>query len=125
MVEKSTKRLVFITAPNEAEARKIANSLVEENLAACVSIVPKIVSIYRWEGKVTEDEELLLIVKTSEEKFSALSESVVKLHSYKTPEIIAIAIADGLKSYLDWIDDSLGSSLTEKIPIRAPNKKIK
>lgn len=109
MVEESGKRVVFITASSEDEARKIATSLVEENLAACVSIVPKILSIYRWEGKVVEEEELLLIAKTSEEKFAALSQSVKKLHSYETPEIIAIAVADGLKTYLDWIDESLGS----------------
>lgn len=108
MVEKSGKRMVFMTASSESEARKIATFLVEENLAACVSIVPKIRSIYRWEGKMAEDEELLLIAKTSEEKFAALSQSVKKLHSYETPEIIAIDIADGLKSYLDWIDENLG-----------------
>lgn len=108
MMGGSGKRVVFITASSEDEARKIATSLVEENLAACVSIIPKIRSIYRWEGKVADEEELLLIAKTSEEKFAALSRSVKKLHSYETPEIIAIEITDGLKSYLDWIDESLG-----------------
>lgn len=109
MVKESEKRVVFITASNKDEARKIATSLVEENLAACVSIIPKILSIYRWEGKVAEEEELLLIAKTSEEKFAALSQAVKKLHSYETPEIIAVPVVDGLKSYLDWIDESLGS----------------
>jgi len=101
--------VVFITASSEEEAKKIAVCLVEENLAACVSILPKIRSIYRWEGKVADQEEVLLIAKTSEEKFAALSRSVKKLHSYQTPEVIAVPVADGLKPYLDWIDESLGS----------------
>jgi len=106
-MEGSGKQVVFITASSEEEAKKIATALVEENLAACVSIVPKIRSIYRWEGKVMEEEEHLLIAKTSKKKFADLSRSVKKLHSYKTPEIIAIDVADGLKPYLDWIDQSL------------------
>lgn len=108
MMERSGKQVVFMTASSEEEAGKIATVLVEENLAACVSIIPKIRSIYRWEGKVADEEELLLIAKTSEEKFADLCRAVKKLHSYETPEIVAVEVADGLKPYLEWIDQSLG-----------------
>jgi len=101
------KRVVFITASGEDEARRIASALVEERLAACVNIAPHIRSIYRWEGKVCDDPESLLIVKTGEDKLGALIERAAQLHSYDTPEVIAVPVTEGFKGYLDWIGDCL------------------
>jgi periplasmic divalent cation tolerance protein len=99
------KLLILTTAGSEVEATKIAKALVENRLAACVNIVPRIHSIYRWEGKVQNSEEFLLVVKTvralEQEVFSAIRE----LHSYELPECLAIAAEGGSEEYLRWIDD--------------------
>ena len=108
MMEKdstSSALVIFVTVGSEDEAEKIAEGLVEERLAACVSIVPKIRSIYTWKGKVEREEELLLIIKTKEELFERVRDRVKELHSYEVPEIIAIPVTNGLKEYLDWIDE--------------------
>jgi periplasmic divalent cation tolerance protein len=101
------KRLVLSTAGSEEEARKIANALVEQKLAACVNIIPQIESIYRWQGKVESSREWLLLIKTSAEKFGAVRDAIRELHSYDLPECIALAIDDGSSAYLGWIEDSL------------------
>ena len=101
------KRLVLSTAGSEAEARKIAQHLVEQQLAACVNIVPQIESIYRWQGKVESSREWLLIIKTVADKFAAVRDAIRELHSYDLPECIAVAIEDGSVEYLDWIGDSV------------------
>jgi periplasmic divalent cation tolerance protein len=95
--------VVFITAPNEEEAAGIARTLVEEKLAACVNIILGIRSIYSWEGRVEDDTEMLLIVKTREALFDRLAARVKELHSYTVPEVIAVPLAKGLKDYTDWI----------------------
>ncbi len=97
--------VVFITAPGEADAQKIAKSLVDERLAACVNIVKDIRSIYRWQGNIEDDSEALLIVKTRKDLFSRLAASVKALHSYTVPEIIALPIAEGAEAYLTWLKD--------------------
>jgi periplasmic divalent cation tolerance protein len=102
------KRLVLSTAGSEAEAHKIAQHLVEQQLAACVNIVPQIESIYRWQGKVESSREWLLIIKTTAARFSAVQDVIRELHSYDLPECIAIAIEDGSTGYLKWIADSVG-----------------
>jgi periplasmic divalent cation tolerance protein len=95
-------RVVFISIPRE-EASRFARELVEQQLAACVNIIPKIESFYRWEGKVLTDAEALLIVKTSLSKFSALEEYVMENHPYELPELIAMPITEGLNEYLSWV----------------------
>jgi|ERR1700741_3178330 periplasmic divalent cation tolerance protein len=102
------KRIVLSTAGSEEEARKIAHHLVEQQLAACVNIVPQIESIYRWQGKVESSREWLLVIKTSADKFAAVRDAIRELHSYDLPECIAIAIDDGSAAYLEWIGESIG-----------------
>lgn len=101
------KLIVVMTAPYE-DAVKIARALVEERLAACVNIVKDVRSIYRWEGKVEDDTEALMVAKTRAELFDALSGRVRELHPYSVPEVIAAPIASGIKPYLDWIDEVTG-----------------
>jgi periplasmic divalent cation tolerance protein len=97
------KRIVLTTCGSEDEARKIAHALVERRLAACVNILPKIESVYRWQGKVESAREWLLLIKTSEEKFPAVRDAIRELHSYELPECIALNIEDGSGAYLQWI----------------------
>lgn len=104
------KRIVLTTVGSEEEARKIASHLVENHLAACVNLLPRVESIYRWQGKVESSEEWLLLIKTSEAKSSAVQEAIQRLHSYKLPECIVIAIEDGSPQYLEWLADSLKRS---------------
>lgn len=101
------KIVVLVTAGNRREAKKIARRLVEERLAACVNITLSVESVYRWKGKVTEDREYLLLIKSSRELFQEIQAAVRKLHSYTTPEIICLPIVDGSADYLDWITDSV------------------
>jgi periplasmic divalent cation tolerance protein len=101
------KRLVLSTVGSEAEARKIANALVERNLAACVNVIPQIESIYRWQGKVESSREWLLLIKTTAEKFGGLRDAIRELHSYDLPECIAVAVDDGSPDYLQWIAESV------------------
>ena len=101
------KRIVLTTAGSAEEAQKIARHIVEQRLAACVNIVPKIESVYRWQGKVESSAEWLLLIKTTVEKFPNVRNAIRELHSYDLPECIAIAVEDGSEEYLDWIADSV------------------
>lgn len=101
--------VIFITVGGREEGLMISRALVEERLAACVSMIEGVSSIYRWEGKVDEAKECLLIVKTVGELMYRVIERVKSLHSYKTPEIIAVEVKGGLGSYLDWIASSVDS----------------
>lgn len=108
--------IVLITAPGEDEGRQIANALVEEGLAACVNIVAAIESTYRWEGRVTTDRETLLIIKTTDKRYAELEQRVKQLHSYSTPEMIAIKIERGSAEYLTWLRNATSSdSETDQI----------
>lgn len=102
--------VVFITVPSPEEGEKIAKALVEKRLAACVNIIHGLRSIYRWEGKICDDKELLLIAKTTKGLFKELEHEVKSLHSYNIPEIIALPIVNGSRDYLDWIDENTVSS---------------
>ena len=93
----------FVTAGKEEEASRIGRTLVEEKLAACVNIIPRIRSIYSWKGEVCDEEEYLLIMKSRSSLFPAIRDRVRELHSYEVPEIIAFPIDQGLPEYLDWI----------------------
>ena len=95
--------IILVTAGSEVEAEKIARALVEERLAACVNIINPIRSIYRWEGKVQDDREWLLVMKTQATRFSAIETRVKTLHSYQVPEVIALPIVAGSDKYLEWL----------------------
>ncbi len=95
--------VIYCTVPNEFNANLIATSLVEENLAACVNILPSVTSVYKWEGIVQSDNEMLLIIKTREEKFEAVEAKIKSLHEYTVPEIIALPIVKGSAEYQNWI----------------------
>jgi periplasmic divalent cation tolerance protein len=97
--------VVLITCGSEEEAMKIANALVEEHLAACVNLVSPIRSIYRWEGKIWDEKEWLLIIKTQKQRFEELEKKVKFLHSYSVPEIISLPIVEGSSSYLNWLEE--------------------
>lgn len=95
--------VVLVTCGSEEEAVKIAHSLVENRLAACVNLISPIRSIYRWEGKICDEIEWLLIIKTQQQRVEALEEKVKSLHSYSVPEIISLPIVKGASSYLEWL----------------------
>ena len=95
--------IVFITAPNEKEAASISRTIVEESLVACVNIIPSVRSIYRWQGRVEDEQEVLMVVKTKKSLFERLQERVKELHSYEVPEIIGLPLVEGSKEYLDWL----------------------
>jgi periplasmic divalent cation tolerance protein len=98
--------IVLITAPSSEVGKKIASSLVERKLAACVNIISSIHSIFRWEGEISSEEEVLLVVKSRRELFEGqLIPAVQELHPYDVPEIIALPVWKGSKSYLDWIGE--------------------
>ncbi|HEX8092177.1 MAG TPA: divalent-cation tolerance protein CutA [Blastocatellia bacterium] len=99
----SQELIVFVTAPNNEEAARIADSLVSERLAACVNIVGGIESIYRWEGEVARDREALLIIKTTDVRYDELERHVKELHTYTMPEVIAYKIERGSDAYLEWL----------------------
>ena len=97
--------LVFTTTPDGSEAERLAYQMVEEKLAACVQILPKMTSVYFWEGKIQTEPEHLLLIKTLEEKFDALREFIQANHSYDVPEIVAINAEKMSESYLTWMRD--------------------
>ena len=100
--------LVMVTAPTPEKAGEIARALVEERMAACGNVLPGLRSIYRWEGKVCDEPEALLLLKVPAGRFPDLRDRVVQLHPYQLPEVIAIPIVDGLDRYLSWIVQSTG-----------------
>ena len=99
--------IFFVTVPNIEEAQKIAKNLVENKIAACTNIIQNIISIYRWKGNIEQDNELLLVIKTTENKSSALIETINKIHSYEVPECIGFKIEKGSNNYLNWIQESV------------------
>ena len=95
--------VILVTAGSEAEAELIAKALIEERLAACVNILSPIRSVYRWEGKVSNDREWLLLIKTRAERFAAVETKVKALHSYQVPEVLALPITAGAEGYMRWL----------------------
>lgn len=100
-------RVVLTTAGSAAEAEKIARTLVDRQLAACVNILPQMRSIYRWQGKVEDATETLLVVKTTAAQFPAVRDAIRELHSYDVPECICLPITDGSPDYLKWLVESV------------------
>ena len=98
--------VIFITAQNKKEAKKIAKGLVSERLVACVNIIEKIDSVFLWNKKTEKAKELLLIAKARKDKFPKVVKLVKALHSYQVPEIIALPVIDGYKPYLRWLNES-------------------
>lgn len=96
-------QLCLTTCPDRETAERIARQLVDERLAACVSLLPGVHSVYRWEGRVESGDEVLLLVKTTRELAGALTGRIVALHPYALPEVLAIEADGGLPAYLDWI----------------------
>ena len=97
--------LVITTTDSKEVAVKISEGVVEKGLAACVQIIDRIHSVYKWQGKVEESEEFLLFLKTKSEAYSQLEALIKRMHNYSVPEIIAIPIVKGYKDYLAWIDE--------------------
>jgi len=100
------KYYIFIVTVNKLDdGKKIAKILIENKLAACVNIIQNVISIYDWKGKIEEDSEHILLIKSTEEKSDLLIQKIQKIHSYETPECVAFKIEKGTKQYLDWIDE--------------------
>ena len=99
--------VVLMTAANGEEAARLADLLIGAHLAACVQILPEMESVYRWQGEIERQPEILLIAKTARSRFDELEREVRALHSYETPEIIALPIVAGSGPYLDWLHASL------------------
>jgi periplasmic divalent cation tolerance protein len=99
--------IVLVTAPTVDKAAELARALVEEELAACGNVVPGLRSIYRWEGKVHDEAEALLILKTRAPLFEALRQRVVALHPYQCPEVLRLDVEEGHAPYLRWIRDNV------------------
>jgi periplasmic divalent cation tolerance protein len=107
--------LVMVTAP-EAEADPLARTLVDEALCACVNLVPRVRSIYRWQGKVDAADEVLCLMKTTRARLPALTARIVSLHSYDVPEVLALSIEEGHAAYLDWVAASSGGASAAPAP---------
>ena len=95
----------YTTTNTEKDARKLAAQLVEEKLAACVNILPKIRSIYEWDGEIHDEQEFMLIIKSPREKLDLVKGFIDKRHSYEVPEFISVDVIDGLPDYLQWVED--------------------
>ena len=98
--------VVLITVP-EDQAREMARTLVREQLAGCVNVLPGTYSVYRWEGELSEDTEALLIVKTTQERYDALERRVREMHPYQVPEILALEVGQSLPEFAAWLESSV------------------
>lgn len=106
------RAIVIVTSVGtEEQANGIARELIASRQAACVNIIPGVRSVYRWQGKVCEDGEWLLVIKTIDDEFEAVAETIQELHSYDLPEILAFSVTRGEKSFLEWIEDSVDKSV--------------
>lgn len=103
----STARVVLTTAGSFEEARRLSNALVEERLAACATLIPKVESIYRWEGKIENSSEVLILLKTNADTVALLEARLRELHSYQTPEFLVLPVESGSAAYMAWLDGCL------------------
>ncbi|HEX4810573.1 MAG TPA: divalent-cation tolerance protein CutA [Bryobacteraceae bacterium] len=99
---------VLTACADREQATAIAEALVSDRLAACVNVLPGVESIYRWQGQIERASEVMLLIKTTPERFAEVRDRIQSLHSYDTPEIIALPIVEGLERYLAWLQDSVG-----------------
>lgn len=102
---RGTLRVVLSTAPDTEAAKSIARTLVEERIVACVNIVSGVHSVYRWQGKIEESGEVLLVMKTVQDRLSALVSRVKELHPYSVPEVLALPVDAALPAYAAWVAD--------------------
>lgn len=102
--------VVLCSCPDEATAGRLARTLVDERLAGCISRLPGVTSTYRWEGRVQEDPEVLLVIKTTGERLATLSARIEALHPYEVPEIIAVEIGAGSERYLGWLGQTVAAA---------------
>ena len=107
MVEEQSKIVILITTSSEEEAHRIADQLLDQRKAACVNIVPKVDSLFWWQGKLDSAQESLLVIKTKASKLKEITELVKRVHSYEVPEVIALPIVGGNEDYLKWLDTTL------------------
>jgi periplasmic divalent cation tolerance protein len=98
---------VFVTAPSNEEAERIATELLENKLVACANLVPRVTSLFWWEGKIDRAEEVLMVMKTRRARLEEVTEAVIAAHSYEVCEVVALPIEGGSAPYLQWIDDSV------------------
>ena len=106
------KIVVLITAKNARECARIARHLLDKRLIACANLVPQVRSLYRWKGKIADEKECWMILKSRRELFPAIQAEVETLHSYHVPEVIALPIIDGSPNYLNWIAENVTTSAT-------------
>lgn len=106
MKQNSSFRIVLVTAPGLKTARQLAKAALTARLIACANLVPKIESHYRWQGKLERSAEVLMVMKTTKARLSALGKLIMTLHPYDTPEIVVVEIAGGARKYLAWLDAS-------------------
>ncbi|KAH8584296.1 Cuta1 Divalent Ion Tolerance From Cryptosporidium Parvum Iowa [Cryptosporidium sp. chipmunk genotype I] len=99
--------LIYISTSSQDEATSIAKTLVDEELCACVSIIPTVRSLYKFKGQVHDENESILLVKTTSQLFNALKEKVTEIHSYEVPEIIATKIIYGNEKYINWVNQTV------------------
>jgi len=99
-------RIVLTTTDSREAASQLARALVSDGLAACVNIIPNAISVYKWEGRIEEASEFVLIIKTSERRVGDLTERIKELHHYDVPEIVVLPVATGLPAYLNWVEQA-------------------
>ena len=107
------KIVVLSTCASEEEARNIGRLLLDGRLAACVSVLPGIRSMYHWKGAIETSTECLLLIKTSREQFQGVSSAIKKAHSYELPEVLALPVLDGSEEYLEWLGNHIGPVVPE------------
>ncbi len=101
--------VVMVTAATESHGLEIGRSLIEEKLAACVNLIKGLRSLYMWEGRLSDDQEILMLIKTRRSLFPKLKDRVIELHTYEVPEIIALPVVEGSSSYLKWVAEMTGT----------------
>ena len=100
-------QLVLCTCPDTETAGRLAAELVERRLAACVNILPEVTSVYRWQGKIETESEVLLLVKTRSDRYQEVEKTLLERHPYELPEVVAVSLEQGLSGYLAWLDSAL------------------
>lgn len=96
--------VVFCTCPDQLSAEQIAKSLVAQGLAACVNLIPHVISVFQWQGKQESEQEVLMLIKTRDERYPDVEKAVKSLHPYELPELITVPVSRGLPEYLNWVD---------------------
>ncbi len=99
--------LAYTTTDSKQKANEIAQELIKRKLAACCSIITGVQSVYYWDNQICEDEEFLLMIKTTTDKIAELKDTVLKIHNYDLPELIVVPVTDGNEKYLNWIDETV------------------